>query len=112
MLVSSVVALAPKRDRGHYAGWKNLVESRVREIAAERGATVSVLYPGRLVAQGPQKRWRDFVHTAYPKLAGVVETSSNPHPADRIVGLDARLWLLTRGAVLASGTLARSGRRD
>ena len=105
------VAWAPRLDRRHYAGWKNLVESRVREIAVERGAAVAVLYPGRLVGRGSQKKWRDFLHTPYPKLAHVVETSSNPDPTDRTVGLDARFWLLARGAALASGILARSGRQ-
>lgn len=109
VLVSSVVALAPKRDRRHYGGWKNLVEDRLRVLAAENGVELSVVYPGRLVERRSGNSWRDFVHTPYPKLARVVETSSSRPPADRAVGLDARVWLLVRGARLASGALTGSG---
>ena len=105
VLVSSVLALAPKPERRHYAGWKNVVEEWVRKAAAEHGATLSVLYPGRLVDGGAQKNFRVFVHTPYPKLASVVErVSDQAHiKHGKTVGIDARLWLLARGARLASG---------
>lgn len=107
VLVSSVLALAPKRDRRHYAGWKNLAEEWVRGAAARHGATVSVLYPGRLVDGDGQKRFHQFLHTPYPKLASIVERVSDQAHI-KTVGIDARLWLLARGARLASGAPAGS----
>ncbi|WP_235737216.1 hypothetical protein [Nocardioides alcanivorans] len=107
VLVSSVLALAPTRERAHYAGWKNLVEDRLGRLTTARGARLSVLHPGRLVEPG-QKFFRDFVHTPYPKMAALVEQTSNRGPHTRAVGLDARLWLLARGARVASSALVGS----
>ncbi len=113
VLVSTVLVLAPTPDRRYYAGWKSLVEARVRTIATERHAHVSVLHPGRLVDRNAQKSLSDFVHTPYPKLAGLVEGCNSTGPLVRTVGLDARMWLLFRGARVASVALTgRPGRAD
>lgn len=107
-LVSSVLALAPKADRRHYAGWKCLVEDRVREAAVRRGASLAVFYPGRLVS-GQERVPKNLVNTRYPRLGSLVVHSSQLESQSRVVGLDARLWLLARGARLAVGAFSVSG---
>src|SRR5690606_8544326 len=62
VLVSSVLALAPKADRRHYGGWKCLVEDRLTELAEAHGARLAVLYPGRLV-EGERRGPRNLLGT-------------------------------------------------
>ncbi len=108
VLVSSVLALAPKADRRHYAGWKCLVEDRVRAAAVRRGASLAVFYPGRLVG-GSERVPKISVNTRYSKLGSLVGGSSRPKSSSRVIGLDARLWLLVRGAQVAAGAISGSG---
>ncbi|WP_205473155.1 hypothetical protein [Nocardioides sp. SYSU D00038] len=101
VLVSTVIALAPGADRRYYGGWKALVEEDVRDRLASRPAVeLSVLYPGRLVEQTERRRPWHRLHTSYARLAAHVEKASLGGSSSRVVGLDARAWLFTRGASL------------
>lgn len=110
VLVSTVIALAPGPDRRHYGGWKNVVEPAVREVADRHRAEVSVLYPGRLVAATSVTRPWHRLYTRYTRLARLVE-SATAAPRSRVVGLDARLWLLLRGLSLAMSSVSGSAGR-
>lgn len=100
VLVSTVLALAgPRPSRLGYAGWKLLAEAAVRErLAGCAGATLSVLYPGRLIAGRRLSKPSTWLATSYRKLARMVaKAASAGIPGRRVVGLDARLWLLFQG---------------
>ncbi|MEH3034280.1 MAG: hypothetical protein PGN07_09640 [Aeromicrobium erythreum] len=104
VLVSSVVALAPGADRRYYAGWKNLVEARVRALAAGR-ASVAVLYPGRLLDAVDRTRPWHRLHATYARVCRGIEQALAGRSTSAVVGLDARLWLLTRALRLVRGGL-------
>jgi hypothetical protein len=114
VLVSSVLALAPGADRAYYAGWKNVVEEEVaRLVEAHSSARLSVLYPGRLLAASDRRRPRHRMHTTFDQLATLMSQVAEGPERTRIVGLDARAWLLARSASLMVTTLSgsRSTRR-
>lgn len=102
VLVSTVIALAPGEDRRYYGGWKGLVEQELRELLAQRSAPadLSVLYPGRLMDDHERRRPWHRAHTSYTRLADIVERAAQRPGTSRVVGLDARAWLLARGASL------------
>lgn len=108
VLVSTVIALAPGADRRYYGGWKALVEQQLGHLVAQHpGCALSVLHPGRLVAaadRGPAQR----VHTTYERLAALVLRADPARPRGRVVGADARIWLLVRSISLATRSLAGS----
>ncbi|NYG59745.1 hypothetical protein BJ980_002668 [Nocardioides daedukensis] len=107
--VSSVVALAPGADRRSYAGWKLLIEHRLREITARHGAQLSVVYPGRLVEPADvQKPWHRL-HTLYSRLAAHLEQLGRKGPSSKVIGLDARLWLLLRGLSVTAASVTGNG---
>ncbi|HEY9566320.1 MAG TPA: hypothetical protein VIR30_21365 [Nocardioides sp.] len=107
--VSSVVALAPGADRRSYAGWKLLIEHRLREITARHGAQLSVVYPGRLVEPADvQKPWHRL-HTLYSRLAAHLEQLGRKGPSSKVIGLDARLWLLLRGLSVSAVSVTGNG---
>ncbi|MCW2790497.1 MAG: hypothetical protein JWP56_2800 [Aeromicrobium sp.] len=108
VLVSTVIALAPGPDRRYYGGWKNVVERAVRELAHRHRAEVAVLYPGRLVADVSVTRPWHRLYTRYTRLARRVEEAAAAAPRSRVVGLDARLWLLVRGITIALGSVTGS----
>ncbi|MDT0202587.1 hypothetical protein [Nocardioides sp. AE5] len=107
--VSSVVALAPGPDRRSYGGWKNLVEHEVRAAAQRHGAEFSVVYPGRLVERS-DGRIKNLLHTPYPRAASLVEKSGSKAPTARVIGADARIWLLVHGLkVMVRGVVGSGG---
>lgn len=110
VLVSSVIALAPGDDRRYYGGWKNLVEEELRLLLAGRraGADLSVLYPGRLLDVQERTRPWHRAHTTYSRLADIAEQAGHRPPASRVVGLDARAWLLARSASLSVRSISGS----
>ncbi|MCW2768989.1 MAG: hypothetical protein JWR27_422 [Aeromicrobium sp.] len=107
VLVSTVIALAPGPDRRYYGGWKNVVERALREVAARHRAEVSVLYPGRLVADVSVTRPWHRLYTRYTRLVRLVESAAAA-PRSRVVGLDARMWLVLRGISVALGSVTGS----
>jgi hypothetical protein len=101
VLVSTVIVLAPGTDRRFYGGWKGLVEERLRSLVASRPqAGFVVLHPGRLVGPDDAGRLGRFVHTTYGGLARRMLSPTTTTQRARLVGVDARLWLLTRTASL------------
>jgi hypothetical protein len=108
VFVSSVLALSPRPGREYYTGWKNVGEALVRQ-AAETGAHayVSVFYPGRLTeGRGPGL---SLLYTGYSQLAAaIVDAVSRKRSGNRIVGLDARLWLVRRSLGLFWSALTGS----
>jgi hypothetical protein len=110
VLVSTVIALAPGDDRRYYGGWKNLVEEELRELLAQRTAPaqLSVLYPGRLMSEDERRRPWHRMHTSYTRLADIAEQAGQRPATSRVVGLDARAWLLARGASLSLRSISGS----
>lgn len=96
LLVSTVVALAPPRDRCYYAGFKNLAESVVAaQLQGVEGAMLSVFYPGRLVERRSGSGPTGLLATPYRALARqMVDAARGSSDVNRIVGIDARLWLM------------------
>ena len=113
VLVSSILALAPASDRAYYAGWKNVVEEELATLAGAHGARLSVLYPGRLMAADERRRPWHRTHTTFERLAALMNDVSEGPGRSRTVGLDARIWLMTRSASLVVTSLSgsRSTRR-
>jgi hypothetical protein len=114
VLVSSILALAPAADRAYYAGWKNVVEEELAAlVAAHPGGRLSVLYPGRLMAAQERRRPWHRTHTTFERLATLMNDVSEGPARSRTVGLDARIWLMTRSASLVVTSLSgsRSTRR-
>jgi hypothetical protein len=114
VLVSSILALAPAADRAYYAGWKNVVEEELFSLVdAHAGARLSVLYPGRLMAAQERRKPWHRTHATFERLATLMNDVSEGPGRSRIVGLDARLWLMARSASLVATTLSgsRSTRR-
>jgi hypothetical protein len=114
VLVSSVLALAPGADRAYYAGWKNVVEGELADLVDQHpAARLSVLYPGRLLAAEDRRRPWHRTHTTFERLAVLMNQVGEGPGRSRIVGLDARAWLLARSASLLVAILSgsRSTRR-
>jgi hypothetical protein len=111
VFISSVLALCPSRGREYYAGWKNVLAGLVQALSAERDAIeVSVFYPGRLVDRKSVTQPKSLLHTSYAELAErVVAQVQESGPQERVIGLDARLWLTLRSGLLVWSAL--SGRR-
>jgi hypothetical protein len=109
VLVSTVLALAPAADRAYYAGWKNVVEEELAALVAEHpSARLSVLYPGRLMTTAQRHRPWHRMHTTFERLAArMIQVGDGPGRA-RLVGLDARAWLLTRSLSLLGTTFSGS----
>lgn len=109
VLVSSILALTPASDRTYYAGWKNVVEGELASLVeGHPGARLSVLYPGRLMAAAERRKPWHRTHTTFERLATIMDDVSEGPGRSRIVGLDARLWLLARSASLVATTLSGS----
>ncbi len=112
VLVSSILALAPAADRAYYAGWKNVVEERLAAlVAAHPGGRLSVFYPGRLMTAEERTRPWHRAHTTFERLATLMIDVSAGSARSRTIGLDARIWLLTRSASLTVTTLSGSRSR-
>jgi len=109
VLVSTAVALAPAADRRFYGGWKGVVEQELAEIVsgAPRGE-MSVLYPGRLISQRDLRHPVSLMYTTYRGLAELVDRSGCSEPTSRVVGADARAWLLSRA--ISMGVSSITGR--
>ena len=104
VLVSTILALAPGEDRRYYAGWKGVVEQQVRQLVDERpAASLSVLYPGRLVEPGARVWQR--VHASYARLVAVTLALPTDRGVSRLVGLDTRIWLFLRSVSFAARSL-------
>lgn len=110
LLVSTVIALAPPRDRCYYAGFKNLAESVVAaQLQGIAGAMLSVFYPGRLVARRSGSGLFGLLSTPYRALARqMVETARGSSQASRIVGIDARMWLMVNAMRLLVRSISPS----
>jgi nucleoside-diphosphate-sugar epimerase len=111
VLLSSVVALAPTADRRYYGGFKSLAEQSLLSLLADRPqARLDVLYPGRLVAPADRTRPWHRLHAGFSRLAAHLERCLGDRGRGagrrRVVGLDARLWLLVRSlSLVVSGSL-------
>lgn len=117
VLVSTILALAPGADRRYYGGWKALVEQQLQQLVDEctragGQATLSVLYPGRLL-DAAQRRGRLRLHTSYQSLARrALATGSSDRAVERTVGIDSRIWFAVRSISLALRSLTPSTRRS
>ena len=102
VLVSTVLTLAPPVDRRYYAGWRGVVEQEMRELVGQKapGAAVSILYPGRLTEKRDFRHMASLVYTTYRRLAEIADRGGRATTEFRVVGLDARMWLLARSASL------------
>lgn len=110
VLVSTVIAVAPGADRRFYGGWKCLVEQELLDRVVAHGGEMSVVYPGRLMADADVRRPWHRLHTRYFRLAQIVVKSGAGSPTSRVVGLDARMWLMKRAfAVLFSSLTGSAG---
>ncbi|MDO9316075.1 MAG: hypothetical protein Q7T97_16185 [Burkholderiaceae bacterium] len=108
ILVSTVIALVPPRDRAYYAAFKNLAEAVVAASLRDSvGSRMSVLYPGRLVERCGFSRIADLFATPYGSLARrLVAIASADKPVARVVGLDARLWVLAKAVRTLVGAVS------
>jgi nucleoside-diphosphate-sugar epimerase len=110
VLVSTVIAVAPGGDRRYYGGWKCLVEQELLDRVLAHGGQLSVVYPGRLMADADMRRPWHRLHTRYFRLAQIVEKAGASSPTSRVVGLDARMWLMKRTlAVFFSSVTGSAG---
>lgn len=99
VLISSVLALAPRAERAYYAGWKSLLAPAVERILSScSDSTLSVLHPGRLIERRRASAPETWLATTYAALAEVVSESLD-RPRRSVVGPDARLWLMSRTLV-------------
>jgi hypothetical protein len=120
VLVSSVLALAPQRDRSFYGGSKNLAEATCASVLRDHpNARLSVVYPGRLVEARHASQPGSWLATPYRTLSlRLLMLLRHGQPVSRTVGLDARLWLLAAvprmlcGALLPQQTSAPLAQRD
>ncbi|KRB77713.1 hypothetical protein ASE01_05790 [Nocardioides sp. Root190] len=116
VLVSTVLALAPGEDRRYYGGWKAVVEQQLQQLVDDRtaaggDASLSVVYPGRLL-DAAERKGRLKLHTSYSTLARIVLTKLDGAPSGRPVGIDSRFWLLVNSISLALRSLTPSTRRS
>lgn len=117
VLVSTILALAPGADRRYYGGWKALVEQQLQQLVdactrAGGEASLSVLYPGRLL-DAAERRGRLRLHTSYQSLAHrALATGGSDRAVERTVGIDSRIWFLVRSISLALRSLTPSTRRS
>ena len=111
VLVSTVIALAPGDDRRYYGGWKCLLEQLLEQAVARHGASLAVLYPGRLRSGGAARPWQRL-HASYDRLARVALDESTAAGARRTVGADSRIWLLVRSISFALRSLGFSTGRQ
>lgn len=93
--ISSILALTPRRT-AWYSGWKNVIDGALIHLTSgHASALLSVLYPGQL---REKKSLATFLFTTFDALATeIVALIPAPAPHRRIVGRDARLYLLVRG---------------
>jgi hypothetical protein len=109
LFISSVLALAPRRDRHYYAGFKCLSEGALSAMIREReNATLSVLYPGRCVERKPSYPGLKHLYTTYGALAEKMLSVLESGERRAIIGMDARLWLALRGFGRSREALAAS----
>jgi hypothetical protein len=100
--LSSVLALAPRGSRRYYAGWKLMVEGTLDAwVAGSRGASLSVVYPGRLVETGTGLS--RCLHTRYEKVAAQLGEMVLARRVCRrkVIGWDSRILLFLRGLTLS-----------
>ena len=123
VFISSVLAISPATcgqglapgtgpgvnqlpQRTYYVGFKCLAEAMITDLLTnQEGASLSVLYPGRLVSQKSLLSPLSFLHTTYRRFAQrLVRIANSCTPHREIVGLDARILL----ALKALGLLIRA----
>jgi len=102
VLVSTVIALAPTPDRRLYGGWKNLAEEHVDRIALRHGArvTVSVLYPGRIIAPSQRSGIGDRLSSTFTKIAASMLAEAGRPARRKVIGIDAKVWTALRAISL------------
>ncbi len=102
VLVSSVIALAPTPDRRLYGGWKNLAEEHLDRIALRHGAraSVSVVYPGRMIAPTERSGLSDRMSSTFEKVARRLLAEASRKPRRAVVGIDAKVWSALRAMSL------------
>lgn len=108
VFVSSVLALWPRPERAYYAGFKAVALDALSEVvAAAPGASLSALFPGRLVDERSWRRPASLLHTSYRKVAArVLDSVESAAPRRALVGADARLFACARGVVSIEALLA------
>jgi hypothetical protein len=111
ILVSTVLAAAPSRNRAYYVGWKYLSEMIVESVIAKhRDVRFCVLLPGRLVERRTLAQPLSLLHTSYAALTHtIIETARIPKTRRQVIGLDARALMMIRGLrLMVDGVLGRS----
>ena len=111
VLVSSVIALAPTPDRRLYGGWKNLAEEHLDRIALRHGSrvSVSVVYPGRIIAPADRSGLSDRLSSTFEKVARRLLAEAARKPRRPIVGTDAKVWAALRAMSLVVHVVRPSG---
>jgi len=109
IFVSSILAWSSTPNRFLYSGAKRLGESALRDMAlAHSGCSFSVVYPGRLVED---RQWASLLSTRYSDLATLMLRIADHGPQARIIGWDARLFLLRDWLLNAVRPFSHYGRR-
>jgi hypothetical protein len=110
VFVSSALALVPGRpERRYYAGFKNVIEGVLAQLVDRHGAgTMSVVYPGRLMATRSIRRPASLLHTSFARLARMLgRIAARSRTRRTAVGRDARLLVLSGSAMAAVRALFR-----
>jgi len=107
VLVSTVIALLPPRERAYYAAFKNLAEATAAATSRTHpGSLFSVLYPGHLVDKRGGHGMSSRLATPYASLVlQLLKTIRSRKQIARVVGVDARLWLVARAFSLLASAL-------
>ena len=111
VFVSSVIALAPTPDRRLYGGWKNLAEEHLDRIALRHRSrvTLSVVYPGRIIAPADRSGLSDRLSSTFAKLARRLLAEASRKPRRAVVGIDAKVWSALRAMSLVVHVVRPSG---
>jgi hypothetical protein len=106
--MSSVLALGRSAKRGYYGGWKAVMEAATAELVKKtHGALLSILYPGRLVETRSIARPMSLLSASYHRAArAMICTARSTTPQGRVLGFDARIWLVLRGVIAWKDALA------
>jgi hypothetical protein len=116
VLISTILALAPGEDRRYYGGWKALIEQQLQQLvddtrAAGGSATLSVLYPGRLLDES-RRSGHLRLHTSYSRLARQALSTDPRQATGRLMGTDSRIWLFVRCISFAFRSLKTTSTRS
>ncbi len=96
ILISSVLALSPNRNRSAYAGWKLYLEGTISQHLQQCSSSrLQILYPGRLIGKKTFTNPPSICYSTFDFVAACISIAdSQVQSSRRLIGLDARIWLL------------------